>query len=65
MEHEKIAQYVLKELKKKADDVIVNLVSLKNQQIKFSNNKISATKNFNSMDMGVFLAKNNMLDSDK
>lgn len=54
---EETARHILKELKKKADDVIVNYVSHKNQQIKFYNNKICAVKTCNSSDIGIFAAK--------
>lgn len=57
MQEEKTAKGILEKLKEKADDVIVNLVSSKNQQVKFANNKVCATKIFNSSDMGVFIAK--------
>ena len=58
MKHEDIAQYLLKDLKRKgADDVIVQLSSSTNDIVKFSNNKISTTKDWSTTMMSVFVAK--------
>src|SRR3989304_3378611 len=53
-----LANYILKELKKKgADDVIVELKKQEAYQIKFSNNKIVKTGSEVLFNLGIFMAK--------
>lgn len=54
---QELAGYLLQKLKKeKVDDAVVSLTSANNTLIKFCNNKIAATKTWNSKDLGIFAA---------
>jgi len=57
MEPEEISSHVLnKLLKAGADDVIVSVSKQESSQIKFSNNLINATKTWENIDLGIFMA---------
>jgi len=64
MTPEEIANYMKKELVKKgADDVLVSVGRDNTTLIKFANNKISVTKSWDTVDLGVFLAKDKKIVS--
>ena len=57
METEEISNHILnKLLKAGADDVIVSVSKQESSQIKFSNNLINATKTWENLDLGIFVA---------
>jgi len=57
MEPEEIANYIKRTLMKKCvDDVIVSVGKDNTALIKFSNNKISVTKTWDTIDLGIFMA---------
>lgn len=51
----------MNKLREELDDVIVHLSDIKNQQIKFANNTISATKTYHATDIGIFGAKDSRI----
>jgi len=64
MEPEEIGNYIKnKLLKVGADDVIVSVGKDNSTQIKFANNKISVTKTWDTIDLGIFLAKDKKIVS--
>jgi PmbA protein len=59
-----IASYIVKQLKKKgADDVIASVSDEDATQLKFSNNKISATQTWHSENLNLFMAMDKKLVS--
>jgi|TARA_Y100000310_G_scaffold270963_1_gene285076 PmbA protein len=57
MKPEELAKYIKEQLLKKgADDVVVSLNKQECSQIKFSNSKVSAIKDWYHMDIGIFAA---------
>ncbi|MDP3728144.1 MAG: TldD/PmbA family protein [bacterium] len=62
MKHEEIAHFLLEELQRKgADDVVLQLNTGENTLIKFSNNKISTTKTWESTNLSIFVTKDQKL----
>ena len=58
MEPQELASYLKKELLKKgADDVVLSVGKDNRTQIKFSNNKVSVVKNWDTIDLGIFIAQ--------
>ena len=58
MKHEELTHFLLEELKRKgADDVVLQLNSGETTLIKFSNNKISTTKSWETTNLSVFMTK--------
>ncbi|MBS3117827.1 TldD/PmbA family protein [Candidatus Woesearchaeota archaeon] len=54
---EALASYILRKLKKGgADDIVVSMTESTNNQIKFSNNKISTTKTWEALSLSVLIA---------
>jgi len=64
MEAEEIANYTKNQLLKKgADDVIVTVGTDNSTQVKFANNKINVTKTWDTIELGIFLAKDKKIVS--
>jgi PmbA protein len=58
MKQESLANFLLAEFKKKgADDVVIHLDSGNHSHIKFSNSKVTTTKNWNLDSLSVFVTK--------
>ncbi len=59
-----IGYYLLEQLKHNgADDVVISISNSENQQIKFGNNKIATTKNWESKNIGMFVTKDKRIIS--
>ncbi len=61
MNTKEVADYLLEGLMKKSDDVIVTTSERRAKQIKFSNNHINATKNWELNSITIFIAKDKKL----